>query len=415
MVNLNIALIHYSCPPVVGGVEEVVKQQALLFKRNFINVKVFVGKGGIFESGIDVVINPLLSSTNIEIERATDEFIKGEKDKFFKLVKKIENYLSKALKDFPLVIVHNVLSMRYNLPLVYALHNLSKRIKIISWNHDSLFFYENLEEQFFKEPYRILKKFNPDIFYVTISEARQREFSKLYGVSEERIKVIKNGIDPITFFKLSDISIRLILEEDLFETDFLMFLPSRLHPRKNIELAIKVLKELNNLELESKLLITGAFDPHEKKAILYLRKLKKLVRDLNLKKRVIFLEGYRFKSGEILHSDRIKTRDLYLISDILFLPSFQEGFGIPLLEASMIKLPVVCSKILPFVEIGKDNVLFFEHSDSHREIAKKIIDFKRDYERFSFFRRTIKEYTWDNIFKKDFFPFINEVAKIEKN
>ncbi len=406
---VNIAFLHYSCPPIVGGVEEVIKEQALLLKRNFINVKIFAGMGGRFESGIDVEINPILSSKNLEIEKVTENFLKGDEEKFYKIVKRIERYLEKSLKNFSAVIVHNVLTMKYNLPLVFALHNLSKKIKVISWNHDSIYFYEDIDKKFLKEPYTILKKYNKNIYYVAISKARQLEFSKLYGISKDKIKVIKNGIDPITFFKLSDVSTKIILEEKLFETDFLMFLPSRLHPRKNIELAILVLKELNDLGFRSKWLITGAFDPHERRATLYFRKLKKMINNLNLKGKAIILEGYKFKSGEILHSDRIKTRDLYLISDILFLPSFQEGFGIPLLEASMIKLPIVCSKIPPFMEIGGDNVIYFEHGESPLRIAKRIIEFKREYEKFSFFRRTIKEYAWDNIFKRDLYPFLIEV------
>ncbi|TMF24960.1 MAG: glycosyltransferase family 4 protein [Chloroflexi bacterium] len=37
--------------------------------------------------------------------------------------------------------------------------------------------------------------------------------------------------------------------------------------------------------------------------------------------------------------------DLYALADALVLPSASEGFGIPLLEAALHRLPIVCSDI----------------------------------------------------------------------
>jgi len=64
MATFNIALLHYSCPPVVGGVEEVVRQQASLFHRHYHPVKIFAGAGGEFAYEYRVEINPLLGSRN---------------------------------------------------------------------------------------------------------------------------------------------------------------------------------------------------------------------------------------------------------------------------------------------------------------------------------------------------------------
>ena len=46
--RLKIALLHYSCPHVVGGVEEVIGQQASLFHRHGHKVKIIAGKGDVF-------------------------------------------------------------------------------------------------------------------------------------------------------------------------------------------------------------------------------------------------------------------------------------------------------------------------------------------------------------------------------
>ena len=44
-------------------------------------------------------------------------------------------------------------------------------------------------------------------------------------------------------------------------------------------------------------------------------------------------------------------------------PSIDEGFGIPLIEAMRARIPVICSDIKIFKEIGDDSVLYFKKQD----------------------------------------------------
>ncbi|MCD6352794.1 MAG: glycosyltransferase, partial [Proteobacteria bacterium] len=265
MGKFNIALLHYSCPPVVGGVEEVVRQQASLFHRYYHPVKIFAGSGGEFAHEYRVEINPLLDSRNPRIlhfqKNASEQTAKLDA-----LSDKIFQYLSRVLIPFDILIAHNVLSMHYNLPLTYALHRLadSQQIKMISWNHDSPYFYENFPINLHKKPWDVLRKCNPNIHYIAISESRRQQFLQLYGESKN-IKVVPNGVDPFRFFRLNISTIRVIQENDLFNADFILAQPCRLHPRKNIELSIKVTRALHDQGINARLLITGAYDPHEEK------------------------------------------------------------------------------------------------------------------------------------------------------
>jgi glycosyltransferase involved in cell wall biosynthesis len=103
-------------------------------------------------------------------------------------------------------------------------------------------------------------------------------------------------------------------------------------------------------------------------------------------------------------------RDLYHIADVLFLPSRQEGFGIPLLEAAMTGLPVVCSSIPPLREIGGEEVCFIQLDESPQQIAEKIIHYVGGLQQGRFFRRAIKNFTWDNIFAHKLMPLLREVT-----
>lgn len=403
----SIAILHYSCPPVVGGVEEIIRQQAFLFQRYFHPVKIFAGTGSQFSDKIPVEINPLLSSQKDDIIRAQNNYAEN-RHLFRALTENIFTYLKNNLRHFDVLIAHNVLSMPYNLPLSYAIHRLANQniIPIVGWNHDSPFFYRNYSPKFKQKPWSVLKKYNPNIAYITISRSRVQEFKKLYGRKNE-IEVIPNGIDPIRFFRLDANTIRLIRENRLFEVDLLLVQPSRLHPRKNIELSIRVLRALRDRGIDAKLLLTGASDPHERRTMNYYQRLKSLAKAEKVEQYMIMVADYVFQSGEKLSPDRVIIRDLYHISDLLFLPSLQEGFGIPLLEAGMIKLPIACSNIPPFQSIASDNVCYFSPDETAPEIAAKIVNFLNTLKPHRMYRNVIREYVWDNIYQRQLHPFID--------
>ena len=410
MMKYNVALLHYSCPPLVGGVEEIIRQHASLLNRYYHNVKVFAGDGGSFADNIEIEINPLFGSRNRQILNAHQLSVEGNTERMEHFTRKIYRTLLNSLKGFDVLIAHNVLTMPFNLPLSAALHRIGQEglIPIISWNHDSPYFYPDYLEHLDLFPWNILKRAYAGIHYVVISESRKEMFADLYG-GKKQLYVIPNGIDPIHFFLLAPSTVRLIQEERLFEAQFLMVQPSRLHKRKNMELSIRVTRSLRDLGLKVRLLITGAHDPHEPKSLKYYRELKDLAAELEVEEDVLIMEEYIFKSGEKLSVDRITIRDLYLISDILFLPSLQEGFGIPLLESGMIKLPIVCSNIPPFLEIGGEDICLFDLSDSPEIIAKKISEFVEKLKPHRMFRKVMRNYVWDNIYHEKLFPMLQKV------
>lgn len=137
----------------------------------------------------------------------------------------------------------------------------------------------------------------------------------------------------------------------------------------------KVIKAFKDLGIKAKLLLTGAYDPHEKKASYYYQKLKALAQKLGVAKDIIIIAEHEFKTGQKLSPVRVTIRDLYFISDCLFLPSKQEGFGLPLLEAGMIKLPIACSDIPPFQSIAHENVFYFSLSEAPGQIAKRLWEY----------------------------------------
>lgn len=405
-MHASVLLLHYSCPPVVGGVEEIVRQQAELLHRYYHPVKIIAGMGGTFSADIPVEINPLLRSNHPEIEKITaeDTFDPSRVEEF---TDRIYRYLLKVSEGWDFIVAHNVLSMPYNLPLTLALIMLAEAggKNIIAWNHDSPYFYKNCPAHLNTEPWSVLKTHSRAVKYITISESRSREFQTLYGLSEP-LEWIPNGIDPFRFFRLDPATVRLILEERLFDADLLLVQPSRLHPRKNIELSIRVLAAMRQNGTDARLLLTGAHDPHEKNAARYLKKLLSLAESLQVGRGLLIMANHCFQSGERLSADRVTMRDLYQISDVLFLPSKIEGFGIPLLEAGMIKLPIFCSDIPPFRSIAGENVIYFSLQEKPQQIADRILNTLQEQKVHRHFRNVIRHYVWDQIYEERLKPLL---------
>lgn len=407
---MRIGIIHYSCPPIIGGVEEVVNNQAIILKRMGHHVKVLAGIGGDKNLSYPVQIEPFIGSNNKEVRNAHREAKKGSQELVKNLSHKILDIITKWSDELDVIIAHNVLHMPFNFALTLALRKFAehKKTPIISWAHDSPYFYPSSPEYLEKEPWNILKIAHPLIHYVTISESRKRLFEKIgFKVNWH---IIPNGIDPVSFFYLSDKSMKLANELRLFERDLVFVQPSRITPRKNIELAIHIVRGIKLSGYDVLFILTGAYDPHERKAVSYYRRLKYWIDNLGLSDNIAILAEYTFKDGTRLIPDRVFMRDLYLMADMLLMTSKDEGFGLPLLEAGMIKLPIACSQIPSFEEIGED-VCFFRLGDPPMITAGKILEYLSKTNTHRMFRKTMREYTLENICRSKLIPLLKKVIK----
>ncbi|UCF31139.1 MAG: glycosyltransferase family 4 protein [bacterium] len=408
--HTHIALLHYSCPPVVGGVEEVMAQQAFLFHRHGHPLRLLAGSGGVFSDRFPIEINPLLGSRHPDVLAAHREIPSGS-GPVEAITDRILEFLTGVLPGVDVLIAHNVLTMPYNLPLTRALHRLadSDAVRVIGWCHDSPFFYDSYPDTLTGEAWRILRSGNPNIRYVTICEARRGRFTSLFG-EDVQVSVIPNGIDPGEFLVLEPGIESLIREWDLLEADLLLLQPARLHPRKNIPFSIRVVRALRDRGLRARLLLLGSYDPHEDGTISYLKELKDLTADLDLEDDILFLAEYFFRSDGESSLTKALIRDLYLIADLLFLPSLHEGFGLPLLEAGLAKLPIVCSDIAPFLEIGGSDVCTISAQDPPAAVASRLVEFTQSLAPHRMFRRVLGSYRWERIFVEKIHPLLQEVV-----
>ncbi len=119
--------------------------------------------------------------------------------------------------------------------------------------------------------------------------------------------------------------------------------------RKDLLTLIKAFKRLKEtLKVDYKLVLAGSTHINGDKSVFL--KIKKYITVNNLSSSVL-LPGYINK-----------TQVLYFFSNAVMyvFPTIDEGFGIPLVEALKLQVPVVCSNIPIFEEIAGDSVLYFE-------------------------------------------------------
>jgi glycosyltransferase involved in cell wall biosynthesis len=110
--------------------------------------------------------------------------------------------------------------------------------------------------------------------------------------------------------------------------------------RKNIEFALEIVKKLCEMGRNPLLLITGAGVANNTASQHYGQFLRQSM-SKDLLSHIVFVSDFFVVQDDTL-------RDLYLLSDCLLFPSKQEGFGLPIIEAGLYRLPIWCRDIPAF-------------------------------------------------------------------
>ena len=103
--------------------------------------------------------------------------------------------------------------------------------------------------------------------------------------------------------------------------------------------------------------------------------------------------------------------DFYRLADALILPSREEGFGIPLIEAAFSSIPVFCADIPVLRELGGEDVSYFDPDASPERISAQIASRLTSETTSRWGRRAKQSFTWDSIYDIHIEPLIQEVIR----
>ncbi|EKE15350.1 MAG: mannosyltransferase B-like protein, partial [uncultured bacterium] len=217
--------------------------------------------------------------------------------------------------------------------------------------HDLSYFY--YPEEFLKKDFYQLKNWTKYSVkkarkIIAVSQTTKNDLIKFYQAPKEKIEVIYNGYNNSQKLN-SDVILK-----DIPKLYFLYV--GTLQPRKNLNTLLDAFCFLLKERQAYRLIIVG------KKGWLWQDIFAK-VADLKLNNKVIFM-GY-------LTDNELSF--LYKNASIFILPSFYEGFGIPILEAMSFNCPVIASNASSLPEIGGDACLYFNPKNP-QELKVKIIE-----------------------------------------
>ena len=191
----------------------------------------------------------------------------------------------------------------------------------------------------------------------TVSDAVKREIIELFDIGSERIYTVYNGVAQALWEtpKIRSDEAVAIKEKFGIESDFLLFVGT-LEERKNVITLVKAFDDLRSCKRLQLVLVgrPGYGFP----------KLSKYLDEHHLKDEVI-LTGY------VSEEDKIA---LYDLATIFVYPSLYEGFGIPLVEAMVRKVPIVASRIPSTEEVAGDAAIYYGNDAfDHEALAEQIL------------------------------------------
>lgn len=402
----TVALLHYTAPPVVGGVESVIEHHARLFASHGHAVRVIAGEGQVFDRRVELISLPLLASQHSRVLSVKATLDLGEVPPSFSgLVKELVQRLSSALQGVDVLFAHNVCSLHKNLALTAAVHELSQQtssLRVFAWTHDLASFSARYQGELHPGyPWDLLATPWPGVAQVTISKQRQRELSQLLNLPLDQVRVVPNGVDPARFLRLGGRAIQLADELDLWAAAPLLLLPARLTVRKNIEMALQVLAQLRNTMPAASLVVTGPPGPHNSANQTYFDELKRLRSQLGLDQRAHFITEHI--QGNLPDET---VADFYRLADALLLPSREEGFGIPMLEAGLLGLPIFCTDIPPLRELGGEEVNYFAPDAEPSQVAQQIASRLQENSAYRLRQKVKTGYTWQHIYRQHLEPLV---------
>lgn len=408
----RVGILHYASPPVVGGVESTIAHHAKGLVENGYAVRVISGRGSTFDAHIETHIIPLLNSTHPDILALKTHLDAGVVPEAFEHVtEKVTAELQTALHDCDAVIVHNAHSLNKNLPFTAALAKLSEDASKcwIAWCHDLAWtnpqYLPELHERY---PYTLLKTVWQNTVYVTVSEARRDEIAQLLNIPVEDVVAVVPGVDPASFFQWTVTTQKLAKQLRWMNADGILLLPARLTRRKNIALGLKVLAELRRqTQKDFRLIITGPPGPHNPNNPGYLGELLTLQKELDLQDAAHFLYQQGEDEDHPLIPDDTVMANLFTLSDALFFPSEQEGFGIPMLEAGIAGIPIFCSDIPPLRGTAGEFATYFDPiHDSPQAIAQTLYETLQHSATAQLKRHVRQNFRWDALITQKIIPLI---------
>ena len=284
-----------------------------------------------------------------------------------------------AAQHIELLIVQNAWAIPMHLPLGVALRRLVERTGMPAIGHHHDYWWERERFAACVVPELLEEAFPPDLpnlRHVSINSLAARELRRRRGIASS---VMPNVFDFSGPRPRPRPAMRRQMREELGmgSRGLLVVQPTRVVPRKGIELAVELVGRLR--DRHAVLLITS---PAGDEGLDYLVELERLAERHGVRLRyaadrfALDLEGKPVRPAHSLH-------DAYLAADLITYPSLYEGYGNALVEAIYYGKPIVVNRYSVYdADIRPLGFRFIEISgaitaDTVREVRRALEDRRR--------------------------------------
>ena len=214
---------------------------------------------------------------------------------------------------------------------------------------------------------RVLRRYETQLMkrsdaLIAVSKYTVDELTDLYGIEEDKIHVIYNGVD-IDKFKPRPDRMELRREFGLEEDKKVVLFVGRLYHRKGLEILLRSIPPVLQEYKDVKFAISGTGFKQKEES------LRSLAKELNIEDQVTFL-GY-------VPDEKLPS--LYSASDIFVLPAIYENFPFAILEAQATALPVISTKVggIPEFLVDNENGFVIDPGDS-TQLTQKVLTLLQD-------------------------------------
>lgn len=213
------------------------------------------------------------------------------------------------------------------------------------------------------------------------SNAVRLSLTQQYGASERIISIVPHDID----LNLCTIPIeeKPTVRQRILGADFpYMFWNGEINPRKNVSMLFPTLLGLRRAGFSDLRLVMAGTRGYQSDRIL------KQAEDKGLH------VGDLYDDSSSSHADVIllgfvtdeKLCSLYAAAEVFVFPSWDEGFGYPVLEAMAAGVPVVCSSLGSLPEISENAAILVNPHDGADGFVEAVRSLMTDEQRYQYYR-----------------------------
>lgn len=365
----RIALLHFSAEPAVGGVEKLIQAQVEGLLSLGHQVRLVVGSGQ-QPPGAELRIVEALCPHHPGILAAGTELSKADSGaplKTHPVTSSLAREIEWALADCTDCWVHNALTITLNPFLTMALAQVADKtpyLRWVAWCEDlsATSAYAAPSDLTIESAARDALR---EMVLVSISRHRAVELCRTLAISPTAVRVIRPPLDVARWLGLSEQTNRLAGQLQLHRFVPSALVPAKILPHKDLFRALDLADGLLARGCTPLVLFTGALSVHQpdlSQSFLDDLRREVLARSLDPWVRVA-----TDVIGDVLSPRTV--RELMMLTDLVFLSSREEGFGMPLLEAAALRAPVLCSDIPTFREALGDAARYFASDATDVDLA----------------------------------------------